>query len=108
MAWLGVAAATVSIDDFYLTHAQQTALAAAKPDNRLVALRGNAGTHDLQLGRDALLQLKGCTSSGSTVALPRWVREMLAGLCLGGGASGDLLPRWPYAAAVQQRPQTWH
>jgi D-glycerate 3-kinase len=73
MAWLGVAAASVSIDDFYLTNAQQTALAAANPDNRLVALRGNAGTHDLQLGRDTLLQLKGCTGSGSTVAVPRWV-----------------------------------
>jgi D-glycerate 3-kinase len=71
MAWLGVSAASVSIDDFYLTNAEQNALAAANPDNRLLALRGNAGTHDLKLGRDTLQQLKGCTAAGSTVTVPR-------------------------------------
>jgi len=70
-AWLGTTAASVSIDDFYLTNAEQTALAAANPDNRLLALRGNAGSHDLQLGRETLQQLKACTAPGSTVAVPR-------------------------------------
>jgi D-glycerate 3-kinase len=61
----------VSIDDFYLTNAQQTALAAANSDNRLLALRGNAGSHDLDLGRQALQQLKACTDSSSSVPVPR-------------------------------------
>ena len=33
-----------SIDDFYLTHADQRALAAAHPDNPLVQVRGEPGT----------------------------------------------------------------
>lgn len=78
MAWLGVSAASVSIDDFYLTNAQQTALAAANPDNRLLALRGNAGSHDLQLGRDTLQQLKACTAAGS-VPVPRYDKSAFAG-----------------------------
>lgn len=70
-SWLGTSAASVSIDDFYLTNAQQNALATANPDNRLLALRGNAGTHDLQLGRQTLQQLKACVSSDSKVAVAR-------------------------------------
>jgi D-glycerate 3-kinase len=70
-AWLGLAAASVSIDDFYLTNAQQNALAAANPDNRLLGVRGNAGSHDLALGRDTVQQLKACSSSDSVVAVPR-------------------------------------
>ena len=50
----GHAAASVSIDDFYVTGAEQDALAAAAPDNALLAFRGNAGTHDLALARDTL------------------------------------------------------
>jgi D-glycerate 3-kinase len=69
--WLGTAAAGVSIDDFYLTNAGQTALAAAQPDNRLLALRGNAGSHDLELGTATLKQLKGLTAKGQTAAVPR-------------------------------------
>lgn len=39
----------ISIDDFYLTHADQLALAAAHPDNALVQVRGEPGTHDIGL-----------------------------------------------------------
>jgi hypothetical protein len=73
-AWLGLSAASVSIDDFYLTNAQQGALAAAHPDNRLLALRGNAGSHDLELGQQTLLQLRGLTEDGATARVPRRVR----------------------------------
>jgi len=61
----------VSIDDFYLTNAEQTALAAAHPDNRLLAVRGNAGTHDLALGRQTLQELRQLTEVGQTAAVPR-------------------------------------
>lgn len=67
----GQPAASVSIDDFYLTRAQQEALAAAHPDNRLLALRGNAGSHDLQLGADTLSALRGLSAKGSSTAVPR-------------------------------------
>ncbi|CAM9393185.1 unnamed protein product [Ectocarpus sp. 4 AP-2014] len=39
----------MSIDDFYLTGAEQDALAARFPTNPLLQVRGNAGTHDLAL-----------------------------------------------------------
>lgn len=39
----GLATLVVSIDDFYLTHADQLALAAAHPDNALVQYRGEPG-----------------------------------------------------------------
>lgn len=39
----GLPTLVVSIDDFYLTHAEQLALAAAHPDNGLVQYRGEPG-----------------------------------------------------------------
>lgn len=50
----------------------QTALAAAHPDNRLLQLRGNAGTHDLTLGTATLNTLKGLTGAGAKAKVPRW------------------------------------
>jgi D-glycerate 3-kinase len=79
-----VRAAAVSIDDFYLTNKDQTALAAAHPTNRLLQLRGNAGSHDLALGRKTLNQLRGLTRAGETAAVPRWV----PGLPIAGRGAG--------------------
>lgn len=42
----------ISIDDFYLSHSDQLALAAEHPDNALVQNRGEPGTHDLPLLRE--------------------------------------------------------
>ncbi len=50
----GHAAASVSLDDFYVRGEQQDALAASLPDNELLRFRGNAGTHDLQLASNTL------------------------------------------------------
>lgn len=47
----GLSSVVLSIDDFYLTRGEQQALAEKHPGNRLVELRGNAGTHDVELGR---------------------------------------------------------
>jgi D-glycerate 3-kinase len=47
----------VSIDDFYLRHQDQLALAAAHPDNALVQVRGEPGTHDTALMRDVFTSL---------------------------------------------------
>eukprot|EP00798_Chlamydomonas_sp_ICE-L_P021504 gene21504-28486_t len=46
--WAGGQAASVSVDDFYLSFKDQTALAAINPPNSLLLLCGNAGTHDLE------------------------------------------------------------
>lgn len=47
----------ISIDDFYLTHVEQLALAAAHPDNALVQVRGEPGTHDIALLRSVFQSL---------------------------------------------------
>lgn len=46
-----------SLDDLYLTHADQRALATANPDNALVQTRGEPGTHDLPLLRSLFQDL---------------------------------------------------
>ncbi len=88
--WLGTSAAAVSIDDFYLTHADQRALASAHPDNRLLQLRGNAGSHDLDLGRETLARLKGLTGAGQTAAVPRWAGGGRAAAAGGGFGRGGV------------------
>lgn len=42
-------------------------------------MRGNAGTHDLQLGTDTLKALKSCTSKDSQVAVPRYDKSQNGG-----------------------------
>jgi D-glycerate 3-kinase len=48
----------LSIDDLYLPHAAQRALAAAHPDNPLIQHRGQPGTHDLPLARELFTALR--------------------------------------------------
>ena len=43
-----------------------------QPGNRLVELRSNAGTHDVNFGLKALADLKACRSSEDTAAVPRY------------------------------------
>ena len=50
----GLPCAVVSVDDFYLTHADQTSLAQTHQDNWLLQGRGHAGTHDVALGTKTL------------------------------------------------------
>ena len=93
-AWAGRRAASVSIDDFYLTNADQTALAAANPSNRLLQYRGNAGTHDLALGTETLKALQGLSQPGASAAVPRYDKSAFAG-------RGDRAPpsTWPVVKA---------
>jgi D-glycerate 3-kinase len=62
----GVAAAAVSIDDFYLPRARRRALAARV--HPLLATRGVPGTHDLPLLHDVLARVR----QGRPVALPHF------------------------------------
>ena len=62
----GLSAATLSLDDLYLTHGQRREL--ARTVHPLLATRGVPGTHDIALGLDMLDALE----SGMPAALPRF------------------------------------
>jgi len=67
----GLRAVAISIDDFYLTHAEQRALAAAHPGSPYLEHRGYPGTHDVALGArtlDALVAL----GPGERLRIPRY------------------------------------
>ena len=87
----GLSCVVVSIDDFYLTGAEQDALAQAHPSNPLLQVRGNAGTHDLALGTATLRALKRCDGGGgddssSSSSIPRYDKAAR-------GGRGDRAPR---------------
>ncbi len=65
MGAAGLRADWLSIDDFYLTHAEQRALAARHPNNRYLAQRGAPGTHDVAF---AEAMLDGITSISEALA----------------------------------------
>ena len=50
-----------SVDDLYLTHSQQIALAKHHPKNRFMEFRGYPGTHDTKLGKAILKALRSKT-----------------------------------------------
>jgi len=76
--WSGLQAVTLSIDDFYLTRAEQVRLADAHVDNVYLQQRGYPGTHDIALGADILTQLKQ-TQAGQTLSLPRYDKSRHGG-----------------------------
>lgn len=61
----GLRGAAVSIDDFYLTRAEQIALADANPGNPYLEHRGYPGTHDLALGARVLSALRTLSGPGA-------------------------------------------
>jgi len=88
----GRAAVALSIDDFYLTCAEQLAIAARHPGNRYFEHRGYPGTHDVALGTATLRALR-AARAGDTIALPCYDKGAHRG-------RGDRLPRptWPVIA----------
>ncbi len=74
---LGLRAVTLSIDDFYLTHQEQLALAARHPRNRYLEHRGYPGTHDVALGTATLRALAGGESRD--VRLPGYDKGAFGG-----------------------------
>jgi D-glycerate 3-kinase len=86
----GLSGATVSIDDFYLTRADQLALGAAHPGNPYLEHRGYPGTHDIDLGEQTLAACRGDGTARSwTVTLPVYDKSAH-------GGRGDRAPpeRW--------------
>jgi D-glycerate 3-kinase len=73
----GLRGVGLSIDDFYLTRAEQLAVAAAHPGNPYLEHRGYPGTHDVDLGvrtLDALREL-----NAGTVRVPRYDKSAHGG-----------------------------
>lgn len=87
LAGSGLRAAHVSIDDFYLTRAEQRSLAARHPGSRFLAVRGYPGTHDVALGEHVIDTF--CADAGR-VRVPTYDKGAH-------GGEGDRAPedRWP-------------
>lgn len=62
----GMNAISMSLDDFYLTGADQDGVASSFPSNPLLQYRGNAGTHDLKLLHETLNSLRNFSTHSST------------------------------------------
>ncbi|TVU35502.1 hypothetical protein EJB05_17395 [Eragrostis curvula] len=70
---------TLSIDDFYLTHEEQNQLRDNNPGNGLLELRGNAGSHDLQLSVETLESLLKLTKKDTKMKVPRYNKSAYGG-----------------------------
>ncbi|EED18679.1 conserved hypothetical protein [Talaromyces stipitatus ATCC 10500] len=78
---------TLSLDDIYLTHVDQVALANSHPDNPLVQHRGQPSTHDLTLGRKVFDSLR----ANQPTAIPQYDKSAFAG-------QGDRVPESQWEA----------
>lgn len=70
--------ASVSIDDFYLTRAEQLAVATANPGNPYLEHRGYPGTHDIELGERTLAALRG-SAPGRSLRVPVYDKSQHGG-----------------------------
>ena len=66
----------LSIDDLYLPHSKQEALAESHPDNPLVQHRGQPSTHDVKLGKDLFASL---ASRKSNIKIPSYDKSAFNG-----------------------------
>ncbi|OQD73567.1 hypothetical protein PENDEC_c014G03420 [Penicillium decumbens] len=73
---------TLSLDDIYLTHDDQVALAQAHPTNPLLQHRGQPSTHDLVLGEQVFDSL----AAERPTAIPQYDKSAFAG-------QGDRMPQ---------------
>ncbi|KAI1133603.1 putative Uridine/cytidine kinase [Nemania abortiva] len=89
----GLESLVCSIDDFYLAHDDQVALAASMPDNMLVQVRGEPGTHDMDLAKDFFAAIL----NNSATRVPQYDKSLFSG-------QGDRPPRssWPEVNAPGQ------
>ncbi|KAL2121547.1 hypothetical protein VTJ04DRAFT_5574 [Mycothermus thermophilus] len=90
----GLSTLALSIDDFYLTRADQRALAAAQPDNPLIQHRGEPGTHDLTLLNNFFTSLLAGTHP---IPIPRYDKSAHAG-------QGDRFPPSAWASTDPASP----
>ncbi|KAL7915825.1 P-loop containing nucleoside triphosphate hydrolase protein [Trichoderma velutinum] len=89
----GIPTLVCSIDDFYLTHEQQLALARENPDNALWQVRGEPGTHDITLLKSVLSSLLTHTPT----SIPQYDKALFSG-------QGDRLPASTWKHINEQQP----
>lgn len=77
LASRGKRAVAISVDDFYLTRAEQVALAARHPNNPYWQQRGYPGTHDVALGARILEAVR--SRAPGEVRVPRYDKSRHAG-----------------------------
>lgn len=84
-----------SIDDVYLTHEDQVALAKANPDNPLLQHRGQPSTHDVPLALSVLKSLK----EKKPTKIPKYNKAAFSG-------QGDRVPEseWEEVNTDPQKP----
>ncbi|KAK6433976.1 cystathionine beta-lyase [Oleoguttula sp. CCFEE 5521] len=85
-----------SIDDLYLPHSDQVALAATQPDNPLVQHRGQPSTHDVELGRTVFSAI---AARETNIKIPSYDKSAFAG-------AGDRLSqdKWETVNRVDDAP----
>jgi D-glycerate 3-kinase len=89
---LGTRAVSVSIDDFYLTYADQCGVAARHAGNPYMLYRGYPGTHDVGLGARTLDALR-ALRAGDTTTIPTYDKS-----AHGGRGDRSPLETWPVVA----------
>ena len=77
----GLSTVVFSLDDLYLTHADQVALARGNPDNPLLQHRGQPSTHDVPLALEVFAGLK----ANRPTKIPQYNKALFAG-------QGDRVP----------------
>ncbi|EHK21350.1 uncharacterized protein TRIVIDRAFT_51992 [Trichoderma virens Gv29-8] len=89
----GIPTLVCSIDDFYLTHEQQLALARENPENALWQVRGEPGTHDIPLLKSVFSSLLTHTPT----SIPQYDKALFSG-------QGGRLPASTWKQVNQQQP----
>ena len=82
---------TLSLDDIYLDHADQVALAQAHPSNPLLQHRGQPSTHDLVLGEEVFASL----AAERPTAIPQYDKSAFEG-------QGDRVPKAQWKVVNQE------
>lgn len=85
-----------SIDDLYLPHEEQEALARSQPNNPLVQHRGQPSTHDVKLGTEVFTAI---TNRKPNLKVPSYDKSAFSG-------AGDRLPesKWETTNLEGQPP----
>ncbi|RKF56393.1 putative kinase mug58 [Golovinomyces cichoracearum] len=86
----GFPSIVVSIDDFYLTHAEQLAFAEKHKLNKIIQMRGPPGTHDINLARTVFSALR----EGRECQIPVYDKSAYHG-------KGDRVPKHQWRIANQ-------
>jgi D-glycerate 3-kinase len=97
--------AILSIDDLYLPYSDLVALSEAHPKNKLLKGRGQPGTHDLELGRKLLEDLKHINEPTTNnvpreVALPSFDKSLHGGV--GDRVKRTLVKRAPVDVVIME------